>query len=402
MPLKWFGIDLLSCANNHAFDYGEGGLLATMRHLAAAGIPQAGAGRNMAEARAPAYIDSPGGRVGLVAVTATYRIWNRAAQQRPDMAGRPGINPIGHNATYTVDEAAFREFRRASVELGFEQSKARDRKHFFSEHDIPAEEEASLTLLGNRFRAGNDFSVSTTPDEADLDEILKSIGEARRQSDWVILSFHSHEFGGRNALTAQSRADLEEPADFAIEVAHRAIDAGADIFVGHGSHMPLGVEIYKGKPILHSVGNFIFQNETVPVFPDEAYRRFDLGLEATPADFLDARTDGDRKGHPASPGFWRNIIAQCRFRSGSLDEIRLIPIDQGHRPAPRTTRPADAGGFRNRQRNPGAATTPVAALRYRDRNRGRGRNRTALIHNYAAEGKIRRRLFQAPSPHGLC
>ena len=269
----------------------------------------------------------------MVAATATFRVWNRAAQQRPDMAGRPGINPIGHSTTYTVDEAAFRELCRVSAELGFEQSQAR-------EHDIPAKEEASLTLIGNRFRAGDKFSVTTAPDEGDLEEILKSVGEARRQADWVMVSFHSHEFGGATALTAHSRADLEEPADFAIEVAHRMIDAGADIFVGNGSHMPLGVEIYKGKPILHSVGNFIFQNETVPVFPDEAYRRFDLGLEATPADFLDARTDGDRKGHPASPGFWRNIVAQCRFRGGSLNEVRLIPIDQGHgRPRAQRGRP---------------------------------------------------------------
>ena len=39
-------------------------------------------------------------------MTATYRPWNRASVQRPDMAGRPGINPFGHSATYTVDPAA--------------------------------------------------------------------------------------------------------------------------------------------------------------------------------------------------------------------------------------------------------------------------------------------------------
>ena len=343
--LKWLGINLVSCANNHAFDYGEGGLLATIGHLNAADLPQAGAGRNLAEARAPAYLDTMGGRVALVAATATFRAWNRAGEQRPDMAGRPGISPIAHETTYTVDAAAYRELRRVSVELGFEKSKARDRRHFFSEHDILKDEEDATTLFGNRFRLGDAFSVSTTPDDADLEAILTSIREARRQADWVVVSYHSHEFGGLSALTATSRADLEEPAEFATEVAHRAIDAGADIFVGHGSHMPLGIEFYKGRPVLYSVGNFIFQNETVHAFPDDAYRRFDLGPEATPADFLDARTDGDRKGHPASPGYWRNVIASCQFRDGSLDEIRLFPIDQGHgRPRAQRGRPmlADA------------------------------------------------------------
>ena len=40
--------------------------------------------------------------------------------------------------------------------------------------------------------------------------------------------------------------------------AHLLIDAGADIIVGHSPHVPHGIEIYKGKPILYSLGNFIF------------------------------------------------------------------------------------------------------------------------------------------------
>src|SRR5690606_15647819 len=53
--LKWFGVDMVSCANNHAFDFGEGGVLSTMRHLDAAGIARAGSGSNLTEARAPGY-----------------------------------------------------------------------------------------------------------------------------------------------------------------------------------------------------------------------------------------------------------------------------------------------------------------------------------------------------------
>ena len=45
--LKWFGITMVACANNHAFDYGEGGLLSTIRHLDAAGIAHAGSGANL-------------------------------------------------------------------------------------------------------------------------------------------------------------------------------------------------------------------------------------------------------------------------------------------------------------------------------------------------------------------
>src|SRR6202007_1730218 len=89
--LKWFGINMVCTANNHSFDYGEGGLLATLRHLDAAGIVHAGSGRNLAEARMPGYLDVRGGRVAILAATATFRPWNRAGAQRADVPGRPGI-----------------------------------------------------------------------------------------------------------------------------------------------------------------------------------------------------------------------------------------------------------------------------------------------------------------------
>ena len=97
--LKWLGINLVSCANNHAFDYGEDGVLANLKHLDAAGLVHAGTGKNLAEARAPGYLDTPNGRVGLIAATATFRPWNQAGEQRPDLRGRPGINPLGFQTT---------------------------------------------------------------------------------------------------------------------------------------------------------------------------------------------------------------------------------------------------------------------------------------------------------------
>lgn len=123
------------------------------------------------------------------------------------------------------------------------------------------------------------------------------------------------------------------------------IDAGADIFVGHGSHFPLGIEIYKGKPVFYSLGNFIFQNETVGFFPADAYERFDLDSKATPADFLDARTDGGRKGHPSDPQYWENIVAVCDFKGRKLSEVKLSPIDRGYgRPRAQRGRPILAAG----------------------------------------------------------
>lgn len=343
--LKWLGVNLVSCANNHAFDYGEEGVLANLRHLDAADIAHAGTGKNLAEARAPAYLDTPNGRVALIAATATFRPWNQAGEQRPDLRGRPGINPLGFQTTYHVDAAAFEQLRRMSHELGFEKSHERARKHFYSDKEFPDTKSAELSLLGNRYILGEKFSIETEASGRDLEDNLRWIREARRQSDWLVVSVHCHEFGGKSLLTAGRRADLEETADFVTRFAHQAIDAGADIFVGHGSHFPMGVEIYQGKPIFYSVGNFVFQNETVGFFPADAYERFDLDLRATPSDFLDARTGGGKKGHVAEPAYWENMFAVCEFSGGKLKEIKIYPIDQGFgRPRPQRGRPVLAEG----------------------------------------------------------
>ena len=329
--IKWLGIKIVSCANNHSYDYGEAGLLATLRHLDAARIPHSGAGRNLAEARAPTYLDTPRGRIALVSMTATFRPWNRASKQRPDMVGRPGINPFAFTTSYTVDRAAMGELRRIAKSLGFEKAMARDRRHFYSDRDLGVTDAAEeITLFGHRFLTGDAFAVNATPNTDDWNGNLQRIREARSQADWVIVSFHSHEFGGRSVLSAETRADLEEPAEFAKEFARAAIDAGADMFAGHGSHTLLGIELYKERPIFYSLGNLVFMNETVPFLPDEAYERFGLGLEATPADFYGARTDNDKKGHPASPKYWQGAVAVCQFKSRKLAEIRLHPVDLGH------------------------------------------------------------------------
>jgi poly-gamma-glutamate capsule biosynthesis protein CapA/YwtB (metallophosphatase superfamily) len=343
--LKWFGINLVSCANNHAYDYSETGLLATMAHLDRAGIAHAGSGHNLAHARAPGYLDTRHGRVALVAMTATFRPWNKAGAQRGDLRGRPGINPFTAAITYTVDEATFDALKRMSRALGFEQTRERDRGHFYSEREAPAEMREEMTLFGQRIRRGDTFAAASAGERADIEDNLRAIREARRQADWVVVSFHSHDFAQKSMAAAKTRAELAEPADYIEAFAHAAIDAGADVFAGHGSHTPLGIELYRGRPIFYSFGSLILENETVPVFPAEAYARFDLGHEATPADFLDARTAGGRKGHVAHAQFWENIAVACRFAGGKLAGIAIHPLDQGFgRPRAQRGRPvlADA------------------------------------------------------------
>ena len=94
-----------------------------------------------------------------------------------------------------------------------------------------------------------------------------------------------------------------------VDVRAAMVDAGADLFVGHGPHVLRGIEIYKGKPIMYSLGAFIFQNETLLRLPSENYEPLNLGPAAHVNDFNDARYDFDKSGFPADPPIWEAVVA---------------------------------------------------------------------------------------------
>lgn len=328
--LAWFGVDFVSAANNHATDWGVSGAEAMIRHLRAARMPFAGLGANLAEARAPGYLDTPAGRIGLVAMSSFYRPWNPASAQRADTPGRPGINPLGFATTHEVTEDAFAALDALSVGLGLDAARRRAKSQFFSDGEVGAGGERETTLYGQKFKKADTFAITTGVNQADAEANLRAIAEARRQADWVVVSLHSHETSGADQMTSESNIDMRLPADFARDFARAAIDEGADLVVGHGPHLTLGVEIHKGRPILYSLGNVIFQNDTIRQVPAESYTRFGLGADATPADFLDARTDNGRKGFPATAEYWEGIAAVCRFEGGGPVALRLHPLDLGY------------------------------------------------------------------------
>lgn len=67
--LNTFGVDIVSLANNHAYDYGPVALSDTMTTLDAVGIPHVGAGNNIEEAMRPAYFNIDGKRIAIIAAT---------------------------------------------------------------------------------------------------------------------------------------------------------------------------------------------------------------------------------------------------------------------------------------------------------------------------------------------
>lgn len=317
--LAWMGFDMVSLANNHTMDFGYGGLRANMKWIEEAGLVQAGAGENLAMARYPAYLETPGGRVALISVASTFADFGRAGPQRKDFRGRPGLSPIRYETTYHVPDEKFEELREAHAELDMRGSREGD----------------ELRIGGDTFRRGDSYRVTTSPHQGDLEEIVEVVKDAKRQANWVIVTSHSHESG-------ESR---DVPAAFVEEFARATIDAGADVWVGHGPHVLRGVEIYNGKPILYSLGDFIFQNETVYLQPADNYQGYGLGNEHLPSEFYDTREDQSGGGFPANPLIWEGVVAIPDFRDGELAEVRLHPVTLGHGlPRPQRGRPLLAKG----------------------------------------------------------
>jgi poly-gamma-glutamate capsule biosynthesis protein CapA/YwtB (metallophosphatase superfamily) len=343
--LKWMGFNLLSTANNHMGDFGPDGAIATIEHLRQADFAFAGSGRNLGEALMPGYLDTAAGRVGLVAATTIFKQGEQAAAQRPDTIGRAGVNPVRFTTTYTIDDAAMAALDRIGRGLGLAQDNARARQAFFSASEFPDDTADTLNFLSTDFRRGDGFARTTTVNAEDADANLRAIREARRQADWVLFSLHNHEYGAAGRTTAKTRMELEMPAEFVIALSRAAIDAGADAVIGHGMHVTAGIEIYQGKPIFYSLGNHILQNDTIEIVPAEAYGRFGLGMDATPADFLDARNGNGTRSFAAYTEFWETVAASCVFTGGKLTELRLHPIDLGFQlPRPQQGRPVLAHG----------------------------------------------------------
>jgi poly-gamma-glutamate synthesis protein (capsule biosynthesis protein) len=340
--LKWMGVDAVTTANNHSFDFSEGGFLTTLEHCRDKGLPQAGGGRNIDEARAPAYVDSAMGRVAVMSATTTFSEQSRAGAGRPDFRGKPGVNALRHQLVHHVERDVFDSLNKANRELGYDDAKAAAHAFGFSGVEELPDHATELEFLEKKFLLSEDFGIHTSPNDDDLAGMGNWIRGASKLSDFMTYSAHCHESGATGEYHGSTRTS---PPEFLEDFARWTIDQGCSLFAGHGPHLLRGIEIYKGKPIFYSLGNFIFQNESVLWLPEESYRRFNLTHEHTPGDYLDTRSGGGSRAFAGDPVFWQSVVAVCNYQGGELREIVLHPIDMGHgRPIPQRGRPVMAEG----------------------------------------------------------
>ena len=305
LELAWAGVDMVSNANNHTFDYGSIGVLETLDNAAKADLKIAGVGPDLQDARAPRYFKTDKGTIALIAASATFHSYNVASNSYPDMRGRPGLNPMGahednFDVVVNITPDVVDAMKGIAASLGRSGNRFNNRR---------------FRIAGLRFEVGekNEIEIHRRGDylEEDIQANLASIREAEENADIVVFSIHAHGQGA--ALRTFAR---------------QAIDAGVDVFFGHGPHEVRGIEIYDGKPIFYSLGDFVFQPEKVAHFPAETYMRQGLGPETSLEELRRVRWKHDPiLNYPTGRSVWESFAAVLTLSGEQVMELRLIPMD---------------------------------------------------------------------------
>jgi poly-gamma-glutamate capsule biosynthesis protein CapA/YwtB (metallophosphatase superfamily) len=196
--LKASNIKVVGFANNVA--YGRQNILDSLRALDAHGIAHAGAGKNIEEAHRPAIVERKGVKIGFLQYTAR---WYRDEEQlaTPTAAG------------------------------------------------------------GARILSRDGITI----DAGDLERLRADVRKLRPRVDIVVVSHHNRDGGtpvqfgpAANTPRTGTRPDRTRAEEYQKQFAHVALDTGADLVFGHGTHTVQGVELYNGKPILYAIGHSAF------------------------------------------------------------------------------------------------------------------------------------------------
>ncbi len=158
----------------------------------------------------------------------------------------------------------------------------------------------AVVMVGQKRVALAGFSYKTSPHShsiLDIAEAKRTVRELKQAHDLVIVSFHGGAEGkgalripaGREVFLGEDRGDVKA-------FARAVIDAGAAMVIGHGPHVVRALEVYKGKLIAYSLGNFL------------TYERFNIEGASGRSFVLQARLDADTGD----------------FAGGKLVSVRLV------------------------------------------------------------------------------
>jgi len=251
------GFKVVSFAGNHCMDWGADGFYDTIAALKDAGLHVIGVGSNIEEARQPVVMEVKGCRIGFLAYNSILPMGYWAE------SNRPGCVPL----------RAWTHYEQV-------------------EHDQP----------------GTPCRIHTWANQDDLHALVEDIEQLKSKSDVVIVSMH----WGIHFVPAVI-------ADYQRQLARAAIDAGADLILGHHAHILKGVEVYKGVPVLYSLCNFAMD---LPMTREHAARKSFREIQ-----LLNPNWEPDFEStynFPVDPR--KSVIVKCVIADKRIRRTSLLPV----------------------------------------------------------------------------
>ncbi len=255
--LKEAGFDVVSFASNHCMDWGREAFVDTIDVLEREGLSVVGVGRDIEEARKPAIIDCRGTRIAFLAYNSILPAGYWAD------AGRPGCAPMRALTLYEQIEP-----------------------------DQP----------------GTPCRVHTYAHRDDLRAMVDDVVEAKSRADLVVVSMH----WGIHFVPAVL-------ADYQRDIAHVAIDSGADVIVGTHAHILKGIEVYIGKVIFYSLCNFALDLCAPQELLESPQHR---EIERLNPDW---RPDPEYPTYFMPPDSRKTIIAKCTIADRQIKRVSFLP-----------------------------------------------------------------------------
>ena len=253
------GFHVATLAGNHVCDRGPEGIEDTIAALAAAGVAACGAGENLSAARRPAMVVRDGRRIGVLA-----------------------YNCVGMEMSWAGEHKAGCAYVRVVSESG-----------------------ETLADPGMRPETG------TRLDPDSVRAMQADISALRAQADVVVVALHKGVIHTPAVLSA-----------YEVPLSHAAIDAGGDIVVGHHAHILRGVEIYRGKPIFHGLGNFVTVTRALSVDNDHPARK---AWALKRRERFGFEPDPNYPTYPFHPESKNAMIADCRLGADGGIEAGFLP-----------------------------------------------------------------------------
>ena len=150
---------------------------------------------------------------------------------------------------------------------------------------VGGENVAHVTIKGKKVALAG-FSYSTPSQYSfsmlDIPKAMSIVQNLKKDNDLIIVSFHGGAEGNMaQHISGKSEIFMGEERGDVMRFAHAVIDAGADLVIGHSPHVVRALEVYRGKLIAYSLGNFL------------AYERFNISGSSGRSFVLQARLDAD-------------------------------------------------------------------------------------------------------------